>query len=281
MTDVNARALTVSVGTTKLRCWVRGDGEPVVLVNGAGADASMWALQVPALLRAGFRVITFDYRELGPGDPPYTLDDLVVDTGGLVEHLALGASHLIGFSLGALVAQEVALARPELVRSLALIATRARTDVFRSALIDAALSRLDEPEAIPTPYAATTLALQMLSPRTLGDEPVAADWLSLFGRSVDSDALPALRAQYAAARIGDRRSALGAVTAPCLVLSFDDDVLAPPYLGREMAEAIPATSFRSLPDCGHLGLLERPGAVNEAVTSFLRLGRIPSTGPTA
>lgn len=239
----------------------------MLLLNGAGEDAA-WEPQVRALLRAGFRVVTFTDRLKAPQESvqPPELAELVRETAATIEQLAVAPCHLAGFSLGAMIAQELALSRPDLVRSVVLIATRGRTDAFRAALIDAAIAEAEHQAIIPLAYRATTTALWMLSPRTLADGERASDWLSLF----ETPRRRASAAEHAAAKIDDRRAALAGVTVPCLVLSFTDDVIAPPQLGREVAEAIPGAVFHAVPDCGHLGMVERPEAVTEALLSFLR-----------
>ncbi|NEB67029.1 alpha/beta hydrolase, partial [Streptomyces fulvissimus] len=81
--------------------------------------------QVPALRAAGYRVVTFDNRGIPPTDvcaDGFTVDDMVADTAGLIEHLGLGPCRVVGTSLGAHVAQELCLARPELVSQVVLLA---------------------------------------------------------------------------------------------------------------------------------------------------------------
>ncbi|WP_255280913.1 alpha/beta fold hydrolase [Actinomadura madurae] len=103
-----------------------GHGEPVLLIMGSSAAGHVWSMhQTPALNRAGYETITFDNRGVPPSDAPegdYTLAEMVADTAGLIEALDLGPCHLAGASLGAMIAQELALGRPDLVRSAVLIA---------------------------------------------------------------------------------------------------------------------------------------------------------------
>jgi len=250
---------------------VHGDGQPLLLLDGAGAGPSTWTLQVPALVKAGYRVILAGYRGMASGSrssAPFTLDDLVADAAGFIRYLGLGPTHVAGFSLGAMVAQELAAAQPDLVLSATLVATRARTDKFRMAMIDAAQAALTA--SIPVPYLAVCAAMQMLSPVTLADDSLAADWLNLLDRPQPDRDL--VLAQHEVARLTDRRAVLGAVRSPCLVLSFADDVLAPPSLGAETARAIPDARFEVLAECGHLGMLEQPHAVTGAITRFLDAG---------
>ncbi len=114
----------------RIAYYLQGAGEPLVLIRGYGNAASMWYHQVPALSRA-FQVITFDNRDTGNSDrvaEPYTISDLAGDTISLIESLALGPVHLLGLSMGGMVAMEAALTRPALVKTLILAGTACNAD---------------------------------------------------------------------------------------------------------------------------------------------------------
>lgn len=249
---------------------VRGSGEPVLLIMGSGAKARVWhRYQVPALTAAGYKVVTFDNRGTPPSESPpgpYTVDLLVGDTIALIEHLDLAPCRVGGLSLGAIVAQELVLARPDLVRALALIATRGRTDVTRRALGEAEFLKARSSVKLPPEYTAIVQALQVLSPTTLNDESQMSMWLEMFELfPVEDDELVT---QLRLDLLPNRLDALGEVRVPSMVLSFADDLMTPPFLGREVADAIPGCAYVELSDCGHLGHLERPDAVNEALVEF-------------
>src|SRR5580693_8782108 len=110
----------VSVNGIRLAYERTGKGNRVLLIMGQAAGGNVWTMyQVPALTEAGYEVITFDNRGIPPSDVPagdYSLADLVADTAGLIEALDVGPCRLVGTSLGALVATELAISRPELVR---------------------------------------------------------------------------------------------------------------------------------------------------------------------
>jgi pimeloyl-ACP methyl ester carboxylesterase len=107
-----------------------GSGEPVLMITRQGADGNVWTMyQVPALTVAGHEVITFDNRGVAPSDVPpgdYSLADLAADTIGLIEAPGVAPCRLVGTSLGACVAAELAVSRPDLVAGCVLIAMRAR-----------------------------------------------------------------------------------------------------------------------------------------------------------
>ena len=106
-----------------------GEGRPVLLIMGSSASGNVWTMhQTPALNQAGYQTITFHNRGVPPSDVPsgmYTLADMVADTEGLIEVLGTGPCCLVGASMGAMIAQELAISRPDLIRCCVLIATTA------------------------------------------------------------------------------------------------------------------------------------------------------------
>ncbi|MFJ4689073.1 alpha/beta fold hydrolase [Streptomyces sp. NPDC088789] len=249
-----------------------GQGENVLLIMGSGAAGHVWDLhQTPALRRAGYAPVTFDNRGIRPSDAPpgkYALADLVADTKGLIEALSLAPCRIVGSSLGSLIAQELAISDPHLVRSAVLMATRGRSDVLRRAQ-DAADRALQESGIkLPAKYRAVNSVLRMLSPRTLNDDQSVASWLDVFELAGDAESVANGQEWIDTHR--DRREALGTITVPCRVITFADDVITPPHLGAEVADLIPDCDLVEIPGCGHLGHLERPEQVNEAIVEFLR-----------
>lgn len=112
----------------------RGGGEPVLFIAGQGAIGRTWDLhQVPAFRAAGYRVITFDNRGVGATEDAeaFTTATMVADTAALIEQLDLAPVRLVAVSMGSYIAQELMLARPELVSQAALLATRGRHDSAR------------------------------------------------------------------------------------------------------------------------------------------------------
>jgi pimeloyl-ACP methyl ester carboxylesterase len=251
-----------------------GSGEPVLLIMGSGASGQAWTTyQTPALHRAGYRTVVFDNRGIPPSDAPegkYSMADLVADTAGLIDALDLAPVRIVGTSLGAMVAQELAICLPELVRCAVLLATRARSDATRSALISAERALAESGIRLPPAYASAVTVQRMFSPATLNDDVSARTWFELF-ELTDPGAGSGLGADGQAwvETDEDRRAQLAAVRAPCRVIAFSDDLITPAHLAREVAEAIPGGEYVEVAGCGHLGHLERPREVNTAIIEFL------------
>ena len=260
-----------------------------MLVMGSGSPGSVWrAHQVPALMAAGYRVVTYDARGTGAGaragpgqdpDPPIGIGRLVEDLALLIEHLG-GPARVIGTSLGARVTQELALARPDLVERAVAMAGHARLDPVRHTLTLGQMSLFDSGVKLPVAYQAAVEAILNLSPATLRDERRARDWLDVLEFAAGPIAAGERAQLEVSARLGDRRAAYRGIRVPLLVVGFADDQLVPAYLAREVADVVPGASYVEVPDTGHIGYLERPDEVNRLLVDFLtRVARYRQTGP--
>jgi pimeloyl-ACP methyl ester carboxylesterase len=260
----------ITVNGIGLNYRVTGCGEPVVMVMGTGASGRVWDLhQVPALAAAGYQVITFENRGIPPSDlgrPDFTIDDMVEDTAGLIAALCQTACRIVGFSFGAFIVQELLLKHPELVRQGVLIATRGRDDVFRAALSAADRELHDSGLALPLVYRAVASLTRNLSRASLNDERTARDWLDTM-ETAGADP-PGLRRQLDLDQMPSRLDAYRGIAVPTLVIGFSEDLLCPPKLAREVADAIPEGVYQEISDCGHYGYLERPAEVNSCMLRF-------------
>lgn len=261
----------VSTNGIRLAYQRAGQGDSVLLIMGSSAGGTVWTMhQTPALVGAGYQAITFDHRGIPPSDTPpgrYSMADMVADTRGLIEALDIAPCHIVGVSLGSMIAQELAITAPHLVRSAVLLATRGRADTMRQALTAADRALAESGVVLPDAYRAAMSALQMLSPRTLADEDTAAMWLEVLRLSGNSGNTVYGHNWIETAE--DRRDDLARITVPCRVIAFADDLLTPPWLCAEVADLIPDCDLVEIPGCGHFGYLERPDEVNSAILEFL------------
>ncbi|MFV8049147.1 alpha/beta fold hydrolase [Mycobacterium sp. 48b] len=248
----------------------RGDGDPVLFIAGQGGVGRTWDLyQVPAFRAAGYRVITFDNRGVGATSEAdgFTAATMVADTAELIERLDAAPVRLVAVSMGSYIAQELMLVRPDLVSQCVLMATRGRHDRTREFFRIAERDLAEAGVQLPPTYDAKLRLLENFSPKTLNDEACVRDWIDMFTRW-PAKVTPGIRAQYGVAPLNDRRPAYRAIDTPVLVIGFADDLVMPPHLGAEMADALPNGRYVEIPDAGHLGFLERPQAVNSAVLNF-------------
>lgn len=253
-----------------------GSGPLVVMVMGTGSPGRVWhAHQQPALVAAGFRVVTFDNRGIAPSSEcgeGFTLADMVGDTAALIEHLG-GPALVVGTSLGARITQELALARPELVRAAAMLGTYGRSTPMMAAFSAGERALLDQGIELPPGYYAAVTAHMNLSPATLADDRAAQDWLDVIGFGGQQRSA-GVRAQLALhEREANRLREYGAISRPSLVVGFADDRTLPAFLAREVADAIPGAEYVEVSDAGHFGYLERPDDVNRILLGFLERHR--------
>lgn len=247
-------------------------GDPaVLLIMGLGTQMIAWPEPFcEALASKGFHVIRFDNRDIGhsthldhlplPGNldfvlrrvkPAYTLDDMAADAVGLLTALGIERAHIVGASMGGMIAQLVAINHRERVLSMTSImsAVGGKDHVAPSLKV---LGRLLLP---PPKTRAARIQRQVDTARLLaGGNPVDEDRLGEFAAvSIDRSYHPAgMRRQLAAsAAAPSRRARLGRLQVPALVIHGLDDPLVPPENGRRTAAAIPGARLREIPGMGH------------------------------
>ncbi|MFD4639186.1 alpha/beta fold hydrolase [Lentzea sp. NPDC058436] len=261
----------VQLNGIDLNVQTEGSGDLVVLVMGTGSPGRVWrTYQVPALVKAGYRVAYFDNRGIRPSSEcagGFTIDDMVADTAALITHLG-GPAHVIGTSLGGRIVQELALTRPELVRSAVMMATSGRPEPVQQAWTQALCDLHDKGVEIPLSFYSVASVIRNLSQTTLADPVVARDWLQMYefaGNTMSAGE----RIQLGLGEYDTRLAAYRAVTVRSLVVGFADDVVLPPRLSREVADAIPGARYAEVAGAGHVGYLERPDEVNRLLVEFL------------
>lgn len=259
--------MEIDIDGQRFECEITGDGFPVVAVNNVQVPLGLWPHpdDVAALQEHGFSLVA--YRHLGT-----TVDmvELAADVGRLLDHLGLGEVALWGYSQGAMTAQELALARPDLVRGAALVATRCRLsamDRFRYGIEDQ-IERGGDVGAFAD-------LLMQHGADALCDDDRFERYRSMqqamaAPTSPEADELRR-RANILGATYGDpsRAAALARTQVPCLVIAFGDDGNIPPSLNREVADAIPDAEYVEIARAGHSGGMTHRREVWEHVLPFL------------
>lgn len=243
--------------------WTTGGGPDLVLIHGVGLDRSMWYRCLPELARR-HRVTVVDLRGHGRSpraEPGTTLADLAAD----IAEMPIGPAHVAGFSLGALVAQELALAVPGRVRSLTLVSSVARRGPEEAAAVRARLDR--------------AVADFEGSARAAVDRWFSAEWSAREPR-LREEVLAALLANgrtsylacYEIFGTADRRlwPRLGEITAPTLAVTGSDDPGSTPAMTLRLASAIPGARSLIIPGVRHLLPLERPAELCHAIANHVR-----------
>jgi 3-oxoadipate enol-lactonase len=243
-----------------------GDGPPVLLIGGIGMDSGSWWRTVPVLARS-FRVITFDPRGLGRSAPsPYmcTTDDLAADSIAVMDAAGVDAAHVYGFSLGGMVAQQLALRHPDRVRRLVLGSTHAGGMLYQSGI--------GGPMG-PYPSFVATDPARAAIPYTYGrrcreahPERIEED----LERRVQHPYLTRI-AHIGAVLRHDARTDVRRIEAPTFVVHGAEDRLMPVAAGRHLAETIPGAHLLLFSDAGHFYPTEEPSAQPQ-IAAFLATG---------
>ena len=251
---------------------IAGDeGVPLVFLHGIGGDAESWRPQLDGFCGT-FRAIAWDMPGYGDSAPmaEMTFPALVDAVSLLLDRLSLNSVHLVGHSLGGMIAQDFARAQPERLRSLTLAATSAAFGKRAGGELDAAWHENFIKQRLgPLDRGASMAELApKLVQGLVGDDP---DPKGLEQAILSMAAVP--EASYRAAvhcLAGfDQEHALGDIVTPTLLLAGERDPAAPPKVMQRMAEAIPNAQFEMLKGSGHLLHLERPEAFNNQLRRFL------------
>ncbi len=232
-------------------------------------DATVWAPQIPAF-QQHCTVIAFDNRDVGRSSQarePYSIADMAEDTAGLMDGLGIKQAHVLGVSMGGMIAQELVLRHPGNVRKLILGATAAQVARFHVSILDVwKWIRQHDPTNEVFPIEAISWGMTHDFLRNAAAVDRLIEWM----RNPPFPVSPAAYGRQAdAVRAFDALDRLGAVKAPTLVLVGDQDVLTPPWASRELAKAIPGARLQVLEGGGHGFFLEIPDKVNQAVLEYL------------
>lgn len=216
------------------------DGPPILLVMGLGMPGAMWR-PVADVLGATYQVATFDHRGVGrtPGPARDRISDLVDDTIEVLDGLGWNDAHVVGVSMGGMIAQELALRVPDRLRSLTLIATHAGGPL-------AVVPPLRGLLALAGPRGPRRFSRILHPP---GVRAAMAERSADAARSIGPP--ETVRAHFQAVRRHDTRARLGAITAPTLVVKPGCDVLVRPSHSDRLASGIPGARLEVLPDAGH------------------------------
>jgi len=247
--------------------WGRPDGEPLLMIQGLGADQRGWALQRLPFGRR-FRCLALDNRGVGrSGRPPgpYSIVEMAADAVAVLDAAGVDTAHVMGASMGGVIAQVIGVAAPERVRSLVLACTACTHHEWRREL-------LAEWAAVVEARGMGALVPEGLSwligPRL---RRRVGPWLNLLAPIVLQADAASFSAQVQAIldMPDDMKNELQAITAPTLVIVGSQDVLTPMGDSEELVERIPNARLVVLPGAAHGLMVESPIAYNAAVMEFL------------
>ncbi|KGJ06256.1 3-oxoadipate enol-lactonase [Paracoccus halophilus] len=236
------------------------DGPAVVFANSLGTDLRLWDALLAQM--PGIRAIRFDKRGHGLSDEgeEYSIADLAEDCAALIEATASGPVVLVGLSIGGMIAQALAAARPELLRALVLSNTAAKMGTAESWA-----ERIEAVETRGIAAIADTIMERWFAPKFRAT-PELALWRNMVLRSSPTGYVAACRALAAT----DLTRTTATITRPTLVVAGDTDGSSPAELVEATARLIPGADFRIIPEAGHLPCVEQPEAYVRTIAPFLQ-----------
>ena len=259
---------TASVNGIEINYALEGEGdETIVLVNGLADDLETWVFQMEDLLGAGYRVLRFDNRGVGTSSAPpgpYTTRLFAEDTKALVDSLGLTDFHMLGVSMGGMIAQEYAIAHGGDLRSLTLACTYGAPGPFCSRMFS---MWADLAPVLGVPFVMRDVTLWAF---TVPFFEQREDELREFEAAMADlpQPLDAYLAQLSSIQTHDATGRLGSITTPTLVIAGEEDILIPVRLSQRLHEGISGSVWKTTKG-GHAAIWEHPQEFNTAVLEFI------------
>ncbi|MGD0243513.1 MAG: alpha/beta hydrolase [Streptosporangiaceae bacterium] len=256
------------VNDIELNYKLEGEGEEtIVLVNGLADDLETWVLQVDEFLAAGYRVLRFDNRGIGASAKPagpYSSRMLADDAKALVDSLGIADFHLMGVSMGGMIAQEYAHAYPADLRSVTFACTYAAPGPFCSRMF---AMWADMVPVLGVPFVMRDVTLWAFTLPFFEQRTAELEEFETAMRYLDQP-VHAFLAQLAVIQEHDTTSRLGEITVPSLVLAGEEDILIPVALSHRIHEGIPGSEWATTKG-GHGCVWEHPADFNRTYLDFV------------
>ena len=272
---------TTTVRDIELYYEEHGSGDPLLCIMGFATDSTGWLLQTPAFAER-HRTIVFDNRGVGRSAKPtgaYTIHEMADDAVGLLDHLGIDRAHVLGLSMGGMIAQELVLRHPHRVRGLVLAATFPEPDVASEASrtmlftqMGGSISEAGEMQIDFTALNPLTFFQHML-PLVFSDAFIQNELpklMQMFSGALQYGfSIEAILGQMQAIMAHKATDRLTQVKAPALVLTGDADRLISPANSDVLARAIPGARLVRIPGGTHGFNIEMPDVFNRTVLDFL------------
>ena len=258
----------VETNGIRLHYEVYGEGEPMVLISPFSSPAGAWFFQVRAF-RKHYRVVTFDNRGVGRSSKPagaYTTKMMAEDTLALMDHLGIAQANILGFSMGSMIAREIAISHPERVLKLVLgampVVVNSSDPVMMRLHAIGQKESLSEPDAREVVKLVTGISFKRLPfrlffsfvlkflPRVVSPRGVLGQFLASESYALDDK--------------------LGQIKAQTLVLVATGDRIAPEAYARKVIASLPGARLVTIDSGSHIFFMEYSGRFNKEVLDFLK-----------
>jgi len=261
---------SVPVGDISIACRVLGQGDPIVLIMGYGSTMDMWDPRFLDNLSAKYKVVIFDNRGMGNTTAPpgnFSIAQFANDTAGLMAALGIEKAHVLGWSMGSFVAQELAIRYPEKVNKLILYAGDCGG---KEAVMPSSQVLRDLSNTSGSPEERGMRLFDLLFPKDwLSKQPAFYKWFPLPKEtSLPENMQRQVQAIAAWPGACDR---LGSIKSPVLVVTGREDVIAPPENAFILAQRINVSWLVQFDGAGHGLMYQYPDRLAKIVTDFIEL----------
>jgi pimeloyl-ACP methyl ester carboxylesterase len=269
---INLRSIEtkkIHVGDIDMAYKIFGNGSPILLINGYSAPLDFWDPTLLEKLASNHTVITFDNRGIGnttSGDKQFSIPQFAEDTSGLMEALKIDKADIMGWSMGGMIAQEVALSNPEKVDKLIIYAS----------ICGGNQSVAPSPEVLKifsNQSGSMTERLQSFLPLLFPEEwrEKNPNLIQDLPKSAEISPITTLNLQTEAiTKWGGTCNRLSSIPQPTMVLVGTDDVLTVPANSILIAEKIPAAWLVQIKGGGHAMMMQYPDKFSNIVDTFLK-----------
>lgn len=259
---------TVALGDVTLAYCEYGSGYPVIFIGGLGSTMDTWNPPVVEAIAEHFRVILFDNRGTGYStglECPFSIPLFARDTALLMEALHIPSAHIIGHSMGASVAQELALTFPERVTRVVLVSgTCGGADAVQ--MQPAVRARLTDKSGTVQDVIDRMFSLLFPAPWLARHDPLR--YCPELEEPVPDDAVAARQAEAFFTWTGSF-TRLGQIRSPTLIITGTEDVIVPPVNSHILHERIAGSVLAEIPGTGHGLMYQEPDRFSSCVLSFL------------
>lgn len=247
---------------------IEGDGtETIVMVNGLADEKESWGYQTGDFVAAGYRVLTFDNRGVGKSSKPpgpYDTKLFAADTKALVDALGISQFHLVGTSMGGMIAQEYAIAFGGDLKSLTLSSTYAAPGPFCGRMF---AMWADMAPQLGVSFVMRDVTLWAFTLPFFETREAELEEFETAMAAMDQP-VDAYLAQLSSIQTHDAADRLDRITTPTLVIAGEEDILIPVALSRRLSEGIAGSEWLTTPG-GHASIWEHPEPFNQAVLAFI------------
>jgi pimeloyl-ACP methyl ester carboxylesterase len=259
---------TIDSGGQTLYYEVHGEGEPLLCVHGLAVDTLGWALQL-APFSERHRTAIFDNRDVGQSsmaDGPYQVTDMAKDALAVADAAGFDTFHLLGVSMGGTIAQELALAAPERIRTLTLAVSYANGGAWGRTLGELWGERVQN---MTREQRVDELLLLTLSEEFFENADGVQFIRTLILQNPHPQPADAFARQLRACAAHEARDRLGTLSVPTHVIGAEHDILVPVWKSRQLAELIPDATLDVLERAPHGIQLERAEEFNRLVLDYI------------